>query len=340
MKSSHSGVRIIQSRFGDPQDVLTIENHVESRPLTEGEVRVQVSRSMIHPGDLQLVSGKYLRQHPAGAAANAWVPGLEAAGVVEDAAPQALDGTGISIGTRVAFFAPGAWQTHAIVPAASLIAIPDDLSDTIATQVLINTIIARQVLRTGLLGLSPRPRYVLQTGASSAVAKLITIFALRDGLEPIRLVRSRSSAERLGQILSGGHIVDTATEGWQAMVRRLARDELQLALDGVGGSLVGEIGALLGTKGRMISYGLLDGTPADLTLFLPKALSLIGVTIGTWSTDTAPEMRARDMQEAIAIGRTAPAIFAEFREFELTELPAAISAVNTPGKTGNVILKF
>jgi NADPH2:quinone reductase len=310
---------------------------IDGRPLVKGEVRVKVSRSIIHPGDLQLVAAKY--SHP-DEIPQGRVPGFEAAGIVQDAAPAALVGTGVSIGMRVAFFAPGAWQTHAIVPAESLIAIPDDLPDNIATQLLVNTITARHVLRKGLEGLSPRPHHILQSGASSAVGKLITAFALRDGHDPIRLVRSSTSAERLARALPGGHIVDMATEGWQAVVRNLAQGDLTLAFDGVGGALVGEIGALLSMSGRMISYGLLDGTAADLTLFLPKALSLIGVTIGTWSVDTAPDVRAQDMRAAIEIGRTVPGIFGESREFKLSELPSAISAVTAPGKIGNVILKF
>jgi NADPH:quinone reductase len=336
-ESKNPGLRIVQYRFGDPQEVLRIGKVIDGRPLVKGEVLVRVSRSVMHPGDLQLVAAKYSQPQeiPQGR-----VPGFEAAGIVEKAAPTALDGTCISIGMRVAFFAPGAWQTHAIVPADSLIAIPNDLPDGIATQVLVNTITARHVLRRGIEGLSARPHRILQTGASSAVGKLITAFALRDGLDPIRLVRSSESAERLAQILPGGHIVDIGTEGWQAAVRDLAQGDLALAFDGVGGPLVGQIGALLSTKGRMISYGLLDGTTADLTLFALKALSLIGVTIGTWSAETTPDVRAQDMQAAIEIGRTAPAIFGGSREFELSELPNAITAVTAPGKSGNVILKF
>ena len=336
-ESKNQGLRIVQYRFGDPREVLRVGRAIDGRPLVKDEVRVKVSRSIIHPGDLQLVAAKY--SHPE-EIPQGRVPGFEAAGIVQDAAPTALDGTGLSIGMRVAFFAPGAWQTHAIVPAESLITIPDDLPDNIATQLLVNTITARHVLRKGLERLSPRPYRVLQTGASSAVGKLITAFALRDGLDPIRLVRSSASAERLSRALPGGHIVDMATQGWQTVVRNLAQDDLTLAFDGVGGPLVGEIGALLAANGRMISYGLLDGTAADLTQFLPKALSLIGVTIGTWSVDTTPDVRAQDMRAAIEIGRTMPAIFGESREFKLSELPSAISAVTAPGKVGNVILEF
>jgi NADPH2:quinone reductase len=336
--SEYGAQRIVQYRFGDPQQVLYTERVKGHRPLSDGEVLVRVTRSVIHPGDLQLIAAKYSR--PAQAIAQGRVPGLEAAGIVEDAAPAALQDTGLSIGTRVSFFAPGAWQTHAIVPAESLVAIPNDLSDSIAAQILVNVITARHVLRKGLEGLSKRPQRILQTGASSAVGKIITTFALRTGLDPIRLVRSIDSAERLARILPGGNIVATAGKSWQATVRAAADGDVLLAFDGVGGALVGEIGALLSVGGRMISYGLLADAPADLTMFAPKALSLIGVTIGTWSADSTPDVRAQDMLAAIELGRAMPQLFAGSSEFELHELPDAIVAVTAPRKSGNVILKF
>jgi NADPH2:quinone reductase len=336
--SEYRAQRIVQYRFGDPQEVLYTEKAIADRPLGDGEVLVRVTRSVIHPGDLQLIAAKYSR--PPQAIPQGRVPGLEAAGIVEDAAPAALKDTGLSIGTRVSFFAPGAWQTHAIVPAESLIAIPDDLSDSIAAQVLVNVITARHVLRKGLEGISGRSHRIVQTGASSAVGKIITAFALRAGLNPIRLVRSSESAERLARVLPGGDIISIAAEGWQATVRTAALGDVLLVFDGVGGALVGEIGALLSTRGRMISYGLLADAPVDLSMFAPKALWLIGVTIGTWSADSTPEVRAQDMRAAIELGRAMPQLFAGSREFELSELPDAIAAVTAPGKRGNIILRF
>lgn len=336
--SERWGQRVVQYRFGLPHEVLKVEDAVFDRVPNEGEVLVKVARSTIHPGDLQLVAAKY--STPGQVIPEGRVPGLEAAGVVADAAPGALDGTGLSIGARVAFFAPGAWQSYARVPVGSLIAIPEDLADDIAAQVLINTITARHVLRTGLQGTSTRPGRIVQTGAASAVGKLITVFALQQGLHPIRLVRSRESVAQLAVTLPGGDIIDTATAGWQEAVRDAAAGDIALAVDGVGGGLVGEIGALLNVRGRLVSYGLLADAPADLTLFVPKALSLLGASIGTWTADVTPEIRAQDMRAAIEIGRNAPEIFAEFRDFALSELDGAITAVTARGKTGNIVLKF
>ncbi|MGQ7932553.1 zinc-binding dehydrogenase [Paraburkholderia sediminicola] len=330
--------RIVQYRFGDPHAVLRVEEDVAVPPLSEGEVRVRVARSIIHPGDLQLVEARYSQPTPAIPAGR--VPGLEAAGVVEEAAPRALDGTGIALGSRVAFFAPGAWQSRAVVPAASLVAVPDDLPDSVATQILINTITARHVLRTALRALPVTPRRIVQTAAASAVGKLITVLALKNGLAPIRLVRSPESARRLSTVLPGEDIVDTSSSDWQDAVRKAAGGDVPVVFDGLAGALLGDIAALLNMGGTIVSYGALAGRMADLNLFVPKALTLRSVTIGTWRSDTTPDERNEDMTEAIRIARAVPEIHGGYREFDLTDLGAAIDAVSAPGKAGNVILKF
>ncbi len=336
--TSNQGQRIVHYRYGEPHAVLKVEDVVRKGTLENGEILVRVSRSMIHPGDLQLVAAKY--SQPGAAIPDGRVPGLEAAGVIADAAPGALDGTGLAVGTRVAFFAPGAWQTWVVVPAGALVAIPDDMTDEIATQLLVNAITARHVLRLALHGLSARPRYVVQTGASSAVGKLISAFALRDGLTPIQLVRSEESADRLAALLSGGRIVNTGVSGWQAEVSEAAGGDIPLVIDAVGGAMVGEIGALLNSGGRMVSYGLLGDAPADLTLFSAKALSLIGVTIGTWADETPPDEQVEDRRSAIDIGRDMVELFTDYRIFELAALEDALTAVTAPGKVGNILLSF
>ncbi|MGY2736624.1 alcohol dehydrogenase catalytic domain-containing protein [Sphingomonas sp. UYP23] len=332
------GRRIVHYRYGDPHTVLKVEEDVRTRSLEEGEVLVRVVRSMIHPGDLQLVAAKY--SDPTELMPDASVPGLEAAGVIVDAAPGALQGVGLVVGARVAFFAPGAWQTYAVVPANALVALPDELTYELATQVLINTIIARHVLRTALSGLPAKPRHIVQTGASSAVGMLLTVLALKEGIAPIRLVRSSRSAARLIDKLPGGQIIDTGLSGWQSQVRDASDNHIPLVLDGVGGAMVGEIGSLLAMHGRMVSYGLLGDAPADLTLFSAKGLSLVGVTIGTWAQDTTPEDQVADQQTAIDIGLQMPELFADHSIFNADALGDAISAVGAATKTGNVLLAF
>jgi NADPH2:quinone reductase len=332
------GKRIIQYRFGDPQEVLEVESATFDQPLAEGEVLVRITRSVIHPGDLQLIATKYSdssEKLPEGR-----LPGLEAAGVIEDAAPGALDGTGLTMGMRVAFFYPGAWQSYVAVPAQALVALPDEMSDEIATQLLINTITARHVLRTGLRELEPRPRRLIQTGASSSVAKMITYFALQQGIDPIRLVRSTHSGEHLEGELPGGNVIATDVDGWQAEVRKAAGEDIVLAVDGVGGDMLTGLFGLLAVKGRIVSYGSLAGGPSDVTALTVKSLTLVGATIMTWQEDATADERMQDIKAAIEVGSNSKPMFSSYKEFDLSEIKHAVEAVAAPGKKGNVVLKF
>jgi NADPH2:quinone reductase len=97
----------------------------------------------------------------------------------------------------------------------------------------VDEIAARHVLRAALRGLPARPRHIVQTGASSAVGKLITAFALRDGLTPIRLGRSAESAARLAASLPDGRIVNSGVSGWQAEVREAASGDIPVVVEGL-----------------------------------------------------------------------------------------------------------
>lgn len=338
-ETSHSATkRVIHYRFGDPAEVLRVEAGLPNAELTPGEVRLRATYAAVHPGDLQLVLAKY-SDGPA-AIPGGRVPGLEGAGTVIEAAPGALDGTGIALGDRVAFFSPAAWQSEPTVPASSLLAIPDDIADDIAAHILINTITARHVLRTGLATLSDRPASIVQTAAASAVGKLITVFALQEGLHPVRLVRSEESARRLAGLIPGGRIVDVSQPEWRKTLDDAAGGAVRLVLDGAGGAMIEDMSRSLASRGVIMSYGLLGGRPADLAYILQKSLTLRGVTIGTWRTDTSPEDQQADVAAAIDVARSRPQLFGSPSIFGLNDLPAGLRAVGAPAKLGDVLLKL
>lgn len=225
------------------------------------------------------------------------------------------------------FFSPGAWQHFAIVQSNALVAIPDDISDEVATQLLINTITAKQVLRRALSGLETPPNHILQTGASSAVAKIISILAIQEGIQPIRLVRSDSSAYQLHEYLPGGHIISTEDKSWKEKVSQFTNHGLPVELDNVGGELLEHIAELVERKGHIVFYGNLSNAPTNLNLFIPKALTLTGATLGTWHDETNEYERVLDQKAAIELARNHPALFKNTKEFPITDIDAAIQAV-------------
>ncbi len=205
---------------------------------------------------------------------------------------------------------------------------------------LLNTVTARHVLRTAERTLGSRPSRLVLTAASSAVGKIISILALREGLPIIRLVRSAESAARLTALLPGGNIIATETQGWQDAIRHEAGGDIPLIIDGVGGNMITESGWLLNEKGALLSFGLLGNGPADLTMYLPKALTLRGISISTWQAETSPNEQAGDLEAALDIARSAPELFEGGEIFDLSNINQAVDAANARKKQGNVLLLF
>ena len=330
--------RVIQHRFGDPASVLKVEALPPLVPLNAGQVRVRVSRAGIHPGDLQLVAGSYGGAGDAIPAGR--VPGTEGAGVVMEVNPDATGGGRLQAGDRVAFFASAAWQSVVTVPAEAVVAIPDEVSDDVAAQVLTNTITARHVLRAGIAALGAKPAHLVQTGASSSTGRLITAFALEAGIDPVRLVRSKPSAERLADLLPGGEIVDTSAPGWPDRVLARCEGGVPLVLDAVGGPMIADALRVISHRGTLISYGRLGGGPTDLMGLLVNRAPLRGARLATGRADRPAEARAADCAAAGQGARDHPALFASPPPFALADLRPAIAAAGGPATAGNVLLAF
>lgn len=97
---------------------------------------------------------------------------------------------------------------------------------------------------------------------------------------------------------------------------------------------------MLRQHGRIALHGLLIDAPADVSRFLTKSLSLVGVTIDTWGSDTSPAEQDGDRQAAIIVSRQHPTLFADHHTFNLAAVDEAIVAVSAPGKFGTILLTF
>ena len=193
--------RIVHTNHGEPAEVLTLEAFSDAPSLVSGAALVRVSAAPVHPGDLLGVSAS-----PAFGAApfiprGGRVPGVEGVGVVEALAADIAPSHRIQVGTRVAFFpVNGAWSSRIAAPVQSLIPVPDEVSDEVAAQMLVNTLTARLAMRAGHNALPEDKREdvtVIQTAANSAVGKRLTHLLVEVGVNPILLVGSAASAQAL-----------------------------------------------------------------------------------------------------------------------------------------------
>jgi NADPH:quinone reductase-like Zn-dependent oxidoreductase len=336
--------RIVHNNHGEPAEVLRLEAFSDAPPLASGTALVRVSAAPVHPGDLLGVSAS-----PAFGAApliprGGQVPGVEGVGVVEALAADVAPSHRIQVGTRVAFFpVNGSWSSRIAAPVQSLIPVPDEVSDEVAAQMVVNTLTARLAIRAGHNALPEDRREdvtVIQTAANSAVGKLLTHLLVEVGVNPILLVGSAASAQALKAARPNLSVIVTANQGWKDELRdALANKPVYVAFDGVGGALLPDVAGFLARGGTIVSYGSLGGATTDIRSIAPRALTIKGVSMISWQLEPVA-VREADLTKALELAGSFPSLFPVAERYQASDFLGALEHANRRGKTGTVLLAF
>ncbi|HSK41333.1 MAG TPA: zinc-dependent alcohol dehydrogenase family protein [Arenibaculum sp.] len=322
--------RLIFDRFGEPRDVLRLEEG--ERPVPgDGEVLVRVTHRSINPSDLMQIRGLYgiLPRLPA-------VAGMEAVGRVEATGPGV---EGIAAGQRVMpFGAAGTWQEYVAVPAAAAVPLPDALSDRVAAQAFVNPVTA-WLMAVEELRLGPGDRLVV-TAAGSALGRILIQLSREVGFEVVGTVRRR---EQAGELLDLGAVAvvvegegDFAGELRQACGGKGAR----AAVEAVGGETGAAAVRALAPGGTMLVYGLMSGQPIALpvgeTIF--RGLTVRGFWLAHWMRSASAGQRRDVLGKVFGLlagGRIDLPVDAEY---DLGQFRAAVEHAERPGRPGKVLL--
>ncbi|NKY87032.1 alcohol dehydrogenase catalytic domain-containing protein [Nocardia veterana] len=318
---------LIFDERGNPLEVLR-PAQTTAPPCGPGEVRIRVAASVIQPADELFVTGAYTTVQPT----YPQVAGFEGVGVVTDVGPGVGD---VRPGRRVAFRSPGAWAQVAVAPRARVYPVPIDLSDRIpdevACQLPLNPLTA-----WGLLdGVVHRPGMrVLLTAGRSVVASILAELATRQGLSVERLIREADGyrlIDHTGATIALGPTVEHA----------LTRVEpYHLVFDPVGGPDTTVLIARTVPGGYLVSYGVLDDRPFEVTAstILYKSLHWQGFAISTW----LDRVSATTLDAATA---TCWSVLAERGDllpiagrYPLAEFRAALSHARESAGQGKVVL--
>jgi len=335
---------IVHRELGDPAQVLRLEQ-TPVPVLGPKQVLVRTSYAPIHPGDLLGVKGSPAAGTPPAIGSDGRVPGFEGAGVLTEVGRGVDPASGVKLGARVAFFPAGStWSEQVAVPVGSIVPLPDNVPDAIGAQMLINTVTALTVLRTAHDSLPPDARenvVAIVTAAGSAVGRLIVKLLIERGVFPIRLVRSEAGAAALAKVFPGSPVFATETDGWTERVRAAAGGRpIQVAIDSVGGRLLGAVADLLvdGT-GTVVNFGSLGGELSDIRIFPPRSLTLKGVMMASWMR-SPPEQRAQDVAVALRLAAEPAGLFDVAGCYGPSRIAEAVAHVGQPGKIGAVLVDF
>lgn len=202
-------------------DVLTVAD-LEPREPKEGQVRIAVKAATVNPTDIGL------RQRGGGEEAKPWIPGMDAAGVVESL------GAGVDrleVGQEVmAAVSPrqpggGAQQELLVVPAASVVPIPDGASLPEAATLPMNGLTAERGL--DMLGLSEGQTLAVAGGAG-LLASYVIVLAKERGLRVI--ADAKPEDEELVKSF-GADVVVPRSDNFGDAVRAVAPDGADAVYD-------------------------------------------------------------------------------------------------------------
>lgn len=307
--------------------VLKLEELPTPTPGT-GEILVETRASGVNYIDVYHRTGLYKVARP--------IPmGLEGSGVV------LAVGDGVSaprVGQRVAWCqAPGSYTTHAIVPAARAVEVPDAIDDRLAAALLLQGMTAHYLV-TDTFAL--RPGHVaLIHAAAGGVGLLLVQLAKRAGARVIGTVSTEDKA-RLARDAGADDVVFYREQSVEDEVKRLTGGQgVHVAYDSVGKSTFEHSLRSLRPRGYLVLFGQSSGVVPP---FDPQVLSANGSlfltrpTLGHYTLDRSELMaRATDLFAAAASGALRVRIGATF---PLAEARAAHEALESRATTGKVLL--
>ncbi len=202
-------------------DVIEIIEHAVRAPV-EGEVRIRVVAAAVNPTDIMF------RNPGVGGQTFPFIPGMEAAGVIEAV------GSGVSrfeVGDKVmAVVMPrrpegGAQARHIVVPAASVVAMPDGVSFAQASTLLMNGLTALRALELAALR---EGQLLAVSGGAGHLARYAIAIAKRQGLKVIADAKPTEAA--LVRTYGADIVIERGNDFAQA-VRRNIPDGVDALLD-------------------------------------------------------------------------------------------------------------
>ncbi|WP_243717488.1 zinc-binding dehydrogenase [Actinomadura sp. KC345] len=216
----------------------------------------------------------------------------------------------------------GAYAELVAVDAGGMLEVPDGVALDEAVALLADGRTAVMMLRAA----EPRPgERVLVEAAAGGVGTLLVQLAKAAGAVVVAAAGGPRKAE-LPLGLGADEAVDYREPGWTEKAGKI-----DVVLDGVGGQVAREAFTLLGTGGRMVSFGLASGEWANIP---EEDAASRGVTLV--KPAATPEQLREFTQSALAeaaAGRLKPVIGQRFPLEGAADAHTAIESRSTVGKT-------
>ena len=319
---------VLCKTLGGPE-ALVIEE-IADPVAGPGEVVVRVKAAALNFFDTLITAGKYQTKP-----ALPFSPCGEIAGVVESAGPGV---TAWRTGDRVmAYLGYGGAREKVVVSTGRLVAIPDGVSDEIASGIAIT-------YGTALHGFRDRGALmpgetVAILGASGGAGLAAVEVAKAMGA---RVIAVASSAEKLAVCRAHGaeETLSTTASDFKEALRALSRGQgVDMVYDCVGGNLAEPAFRALAWKGRYLVVGFASGDipRLPLNLFLLKGAGALGVFFGE-AARRDPEGLSANLRyalDAVAAGQLRPHVY---RVLPVERIVEGLELLRSREVVGKVVL--
>lgn len=145
--------------------------------------------------------------------------------------------------------------------AASLVSLPDAISDDIGCQLVAMPLSAMMLLETYC---REPGAWLVQNAANGAVGKTLAVLAKNRGVDVVNIVRSDAGIGEL-EALGVTNTVSTAHSDWRERVKAIVKDaKVTVAIDSVGGRASADLCSVLSPGATIVAFGSMSGEPMQI----------------------------------------------------------------------------
>ena len=322
-------MRALLCKEWGPPEALTVEN-LPDPVAGPGEVVIEVRSAGVNFPDVLVVQNKYQYkpQLP-------FSPGNDMAGIV---AAIGEGVTGIRVGDRViASYLHGAFATHAVVPAAAVMPMPQGLDFDIAAGFLMTYGTSYHALVDRAQLLAGETLLVLGAAGGVGLAAVEIGHALG-----ARVIACASSDDKLAACRQSGAdvLINYTQPDFREQIKQATDGRgADVIYDAVGGDFSEAAFRSIAWKGRHLIVGFASGTIPRIPMNLPllKNASIVGVFWGEFKVRER-EANAKNFEQVVAWireGRIKPYIS---RRYGLEDAAQALTDMGSRKVIGKVVI--
>ncbi|WP_134702269.1 NADPH:quinone oxidoreductase family protein [Ammoniphilus sp. YIM 78166] len=318
------------TRFGGPE-VLEARTLEVPKPNSK-QVLIRVEATSVNFADIKARYGKY---H--GASQPPFIPGLDAAGVIEAVGEEVEE---LKVGQRViAFPKSGSYAEYIVVDEALTFVLPEGIGFDIAAACPIVSFTSYRLL-ANVARIEPGETVLIHAAAGGIGTTAIQLAKL---LGAARVIGTVGSENKVHMALEAGadHVIHYGKEGFADQVKELTNGEgADVILDSIAGWVTEESLRCLAYYGRLVNFGNASGEAGQIKTsdLHSSCRSLLGFSLGT-TRNKRPHLLRETADRVLPYLANGQLQIKIGQEFSLEEASAAHDWVESRKSTGKVVLR-